>query len=152
MFSCFPNFTAFPWLSPERSVCPFYFRHSCWTWMCFPINGLRNFVLNIISWLPLCFALNVVYSDRQQLEECLGMESAVLLSPKHRSSIKVVLFHCAGEKLLMSWLPDLVWRALTRAQLFCGALAGKFPIQNSGQRHLEHASIGPAWVWNTSDE
>lgn len=72
------------------------------------------------------------------------MESAVLLSPKHRSSIKMVLFHRAGEKLLMSWLPDLVWRALTRAQLFCGALAGKFPIQNAGQRHLERASIDPA--------
>lgn len=72
------------------------------------------------------------------------MESAVLLSLKHRSSIKAVLFHHAGEKLLMSWLPDLVWRALTRAQLFWGALAGKFPIQSSGQRHLEHASIAPA--------
>lgn len=89
-----------------------------------------------------CPKLNVVYSDRKQLEECLEMESA--LSPKHRSSIKAVLFHHAGEKLLVSWLPDLVWRALTRAQLFWGALAEKFPIQNFGQRHLEHASIDPA--------
>lgn len=112
--------------------------------MCFPLNGLGNFVFNIISWLPLCFAPNVVYSDRQQLEECLEMESAILLSLKCRSSIKTLLFHCAGEKLLLSWLPDLMWRALTRAQLFWGALAGKFPIQNSGQRHLEHASIDPA--------
>lgn len=55
--------------------------------MCFPINGLRNIVFNIISGLPLCFPLNVVYSDRQQLEECLEMESALLLSLKHRSSI-----------------------------------------------------------------
>lgn len=112
--------------------------------MCFPINGPRNFVFNIISWLPLCFALSVVYSDRQQLEERLEMESAVLLSLKHTSSIKVVLFHRAGEKTPHVLLPDLVWRALTRAQLFRGALAGKFPIQSSGQRHLEHASIDPA--------
>lgn len=50
--------------------------------MCFPIKGLRNIVFNIISWLPLFFfALNVVYSDRQRLEECLEMESAVLFQP-----------------------------------------------------------------------
>lgn len=49
--------------------------------MCFPINGLRDIVFNVNSCLPLCFALNVVYSDRQWLEECLEMESAVLFQP-----------------------------------------------------------------------
>lgn len=100
MFSCFLNFTAFPWLSPEHSVCPFYFRHSCWTWMCCSNNGLRNIIFNIISWLPLRFVPRCYTVYQTAAGGMLARGWAVLfqlLLLKYRSHIKMNYFLSMGE-------------------------------------------------------